>query len=533
MSRRITTALLGTVIASLIVVGAATVLLARAASIRQSLAELSAQVQRTNELIPVIGAIGGRSGAGGTGSITTLPPTTIAAPTTLAPAGPERQAQRRAERQAQREAEQQARRRATAAARAEAGRATRRQLLEALNVSGIGEVVISDTGEVSGSLPDGVARSDLDADGLQSGRVQTGRNRSVLWAAAARPAGTGGPTGTVVTILTRPQEPIAGPTLRWYLLAAGISIVVAAGVSLWLGRRLAHPVRLVVQATRAVADGDLSVRVPVPKGAADDELVILSRTVNSMADQLGRAKDAERQFLMSVSHDLRTPMTSIRGYAEAITDGATDPLVAAEVIRSESRRLERLVGDLLDLARLDADRFDLDLTEADLTEVTRICAEGFEPEAAELGVTLDFSGQGPAPGRIDLDRYSQVIGNLLGNALSYATESVRVTVVRRDFEASRHVEVGRDLEVSRHVEVSKAGRIEITITDDGPGMDEVAARQVFDRLYRGDNQSSRRHRGTGLGLAIVAELVSRMGGTAGVRSRPGHGSTFVLSFPAV
>src|SRR5207237_8190562 len=123
-------------------------------------------------------------------------------------------------------------------------------------------------------------------------------------------------------------------------------------------------------------------------GHEDDELAALVRSINAMAESLERSKGLERQFLLSVSHDLRTPLTSIRGYAEALAERKARPGQAAAVILSEARRLERLVGDLLELAKLDARRFSLDMRATDICEVVADAAEGFKPAAQAAGVRL-------------------------------------------------------------------------------------------------------------------------------------------------
>src|SRR5213078_4532728 len=122
-----------------------------------------------------------------------------------------------------------------------------------------------------------------------------------------------------------------------------------------------RPLREAQDATRRISAGDLTTRLPVAKPGAKDELTSLAESINAMAESLERSKGLERQFLLSVSHDLRTPLTSIRGYAEALAERKAKPGHAAAVILSEARRLERLVGDLLELAKLDARRFSLDM----------------------------------------------------------------------------------------------------------------------------------------------------------------------------
>jgi two-component system sensor histidine kinase BaeS len=239
-------------------------------------------------------------------------------------------------------------------------------------------------------------------------------------------------------------------------------------------------------------------------------LAVLARSINAMADGLQRARDQERQFLMSVSHDLRTPLTSIRGYADAIAEGATDdPTRAAQVIVSESRRLERLVGDLLDLAKLDADRFELHLERTDIVDVVAGTVEGFGPELADAGLALHHSLDQAEPvwASVDVDRLAQVVANLTTNAISYARTAVWA-VARSDGDSAV-----------------------IEISDDGPGIPAASLAHVFDRLYQADNQGARRRQGSGLGLAIVAELSARMGGRCEVRSVEGQGTTFTVRLP--
>jgi two-component system sensor histidine kinase BaeS len=262
-----------------------------------------------------------------------------------------------------------------------------------------------------------------------------------------------------------------------------------------LGRRIAKPLEEAEATTRRIATGDLDARVAVTEGA-DPEVTSLAASINAMAENLDRLRGLERQFLLSVSHDLRTPLTSIRGFAEAISDGATDDTVrAAGVIASEARRLERLVADLLDLARLDAREFKLDPQPVDVAVVVRETAEGFRPAARDAGVTLTVNApngeDGSATLTLDRDRLAQVVANLVENALCFATSRVDI-----------------DVEPGARATL-------IVVSDDGPGIPAGEHARVFDRLYqpaRAAGVTSRKI-GSGLGLAIVAELVQAMGGS--------------------
>jgi two-component system sensor histidine kinase BaeS len=224
-----------------------------------------------------------------------------------------------------------------------------------------------------------------------------------------------------------------------------------------------------------------------------------------------------------VSHDLRTPLTSIRGFAEAIADGAApDNARAAEIISAEARRLERLVQDLLDLARFDARRFDLHLRPIDVAEVVADSGEGFRPAAEELGLRLDVApragaGAAGAAGaaaivaNADPERLAQVVANLVENALKYAQTWVQVAVAS-----------------------SPQGAI-ISVDDDGPGIAADDLARVFDRLFISSRYPARQV-GTGLGLAIVAELVAAMGGAVRAesptgRAGPSGGTRVVVTLP--
>ena len=244
-----------------------------------------------------------------------------------------------------------------------------------------------------------------------------------------------------------------------------------------------------------------------------DELVSLADSVNSMAARLEGSRDRERQVLLSVSHDLRTPLTSIRGYAEAIEDGVSaDPASAARVIVAESRRLERLVADLLDLAKLETQHLSLRLDRVDAGSVAVAAAEAARPLAARRSVAVEVAPAAPGSALVtaDPDRLGQVVANLIENAVAHAGSRIAVRV-------------GHDV----------GGSIAISIDDDGPGIPPEDLGRVFDRFYQVDRGSSARG-GSGLGLAIVAELTRAMGGTVEAESPSpsGAGTRMVVHLPA-
>src|ERR1700728_3063806 len=244
------------------------------------------------------------------------------------------------------------------------------------------------------SLPAPLTPSIVSASALQDNRIVSGSVGNVVFAAVpvvltARqrvnldiPAGDG-----VVLLATRNvSDPANG--LLYFLLVAGGALLVAAVVASGLARRISAPLVRAVTTTGQLAAGDLTARVPV--SARDyPEMTELAEAINSMGDSLNRSQNLERQFLLSVSHELRTPLTSIIGYADAIADGTTEDTAAATaVIGSEARRLGRLLQDLLDLARLDAQKFSLDIERVDCGDLVSQTAAAFRPEAESIGLEL-------------------------------------------------------------------------------------------------------------------------------------------------
>ena len=194
-------------------------------------------------------------------------------------------------------------------------------------------------------VPDGISVSDLDTSALLADQVQSGRRGGIVFVAWPL---TSRARGTPVLLLTDAFENDPTSQARgFFLLAAVVSVGLAILVAAYVARRLTKPLAAMGDTARSVAAGDLAARVDLD-GQPDDELADLARTLNAMAAQLEHARGMERAFILSVSHDLRTPLTSIRGYAEAMTDGAistdAEQARAAHVIESEARRLERLVA---------------------------------------------------------------------------------------------------------------------------------------------------------------------------------------------
>jgi two-component system sensor histidine kinase BaeS len=203
-----------------------------------------------------------------------------------------------------------------------------------------------------------------------------------------------------------------------------------------------------------------------------------------------------------VSHELKTPLTAIRGYAEAVEDGAIDPREAAATVAQEAARLERLVKDLLDLARMHRTDFSVRNAEIDLADVAEDAVRRYQQQADAFGVSLLPLADGPAPAVADADRVLQVVSNLVENALRLTPAGGEVRVV--------------------------SGPGLLRVEDTGPGLGDEDREHAFERFYLHERYGRERTVGTGLGLAIVKELTQAMGGSVSVESRPGELTAFTV-----
>ncbi|MEA3018585.1 MAG: two-component system, OmpR family, sensor kinase [Actinomycetota bacterium] len=357
-------------------------------------------------------------------------------------------------------------------------------------------------GRLLTALPHGVTVADIDNPLLRQGVVVSGSHGSLVWAAkGVRARGR----ANVVVVVTKQLELLPPDATRWFLIAGLATITVAAVVGIGLARSLTRRLRDTEGVARRISDGDLSARVARDEGS--DEVATLARSVNDMASTLERSRDLDRHFLLTVSHDLRTPLTSIRGYAEAISDGAApDTPRAAAIIVSESKRLERLVADLLELAKLDASQLSLHPARVDVAEIALDTLDAFRPAAADAGVLVQSDVAGPAMADVDPDRLGQVIANLVENALKHTSTMIRVEVT------------------------TGGGMATVVVTDDGAGIAADDLPRIFDPLYVG-RRTPRRQVGSGLGLAIVRQLVTAMGGDVEAANEDRGGARLVVRLP--
>ncbi len=385
-----------------------------------------------------------------------------------------------------------------------------------LDAAATGRAALAESGRAEVfSLPPTVPAEAIDPERVLAGETVTGQSGSIVFLAepiSSRAISRASEQQAVIVLTQRVETNVVGRAGPSFLFAAAAALLVCVGVSFWLARRLTRHLQAVEETALRLAAGDLGARVPV-RDRTEDELAALAATLNTMAAQLEQARGAERSFLLSVSHDLRTPLTSIRGYAEALGDGTLDAAGpeerarAAEIISGEARRLERLVRDLLDLARLDARQFSLHPRPCDASAVVRDAAAAFGPSAADLGLTLRTDHAPPSlAADIDADRLAQIVANLVENALKYATTSVAVSVA------------------------GDGDALTLAVEDDGPGIPADQVDRVFERLYTVRGVTGRSV-GTGLGLAIVYELAGAMGGRARVEHSDAGGTRFVVRLP--
>jgi two-component system OmpR family sensor kinase len=293
------------------------------------------------------------------------------------------------------------------------------------------------------------------------------------------------------------------PHVKGLIFAALLTAALAALAAFLLARAISRPVRRVAEATRGLARA--IGEPPLVPVAGPRELALLAESFNELAVELTKAREAERAFLLSVSHELKTPLTAIRGYAEGLHEGVLPADEAAATIANESRRLERLVGDLLDLARMRKAEFSVRREPVDLAAVAAEAVRRYENQARAFGVTLEAEGTAEAPAIADTDRTLQVVSNLVENALRLtpAGGSVRI--------------------------VSAPG--ELKVEDTGPGLGPDELERAFERFYLYSRYGRERPVGTGLGLAIVKELAEGMGGSVDVTSSPGRLTVFTVRLP--
>ena len=322
-------------------------------------------------------------------------------------------------------------------------------------------------------------------------------NGNVLVVAAPRPS---------VRLLNVFADELLTPILQGGVVALLLSLILAFVISRWV----ADPLQKVVLAARNYPTEANPVPSHGPREVQD-----LTNAFNSMIRRVNNSQRSQRDFVANVSHELKTPLTSIQGFAQAILDDTADSpdarKQAAQIIYDEAGRMHRMALDLLDLARLEAGTADLDMSAVDAGALLRGIAEKFSLQAQKANVNLRVDASDDLPALLgDGDRLAQVFTNLVDNALKFTPANGQVTLSAKP----------------------AGGWMEFEVADSGIGVENEALPRLFDRFYQVDPSRARDNsHGAGLGLAIAREIVQAHGGKIGVRSSAGHGTTFTIRLP--
>ncbi|MCA2213112.1 sensor histidine kinase [Jidongwangia harbinensis] len=290
--------------------------------------------------------------------------------------------------------------------------------------------------------------------------------------------------------------------------AAGLIAVAFLGTA-WIARRVSRPVHRLTMASFLLASGDLEVRVPT---AGNDELAQLSASFNTMAEAVQRSEERQRRLIADVAHEMRTPLSNLRGYLEGLSDGVVEPSRELFASLHEETLLQgRILDDLQVLALAESGDLGYARAPLDLAELVAAACTAHRAVAAEQGVALTVDTLDGVWVSADPDRIRQVLGNLLSNAIRYT-------------DAEGHVLVKVRAEVGEAV---------LTVRDTGMGMTPHDQARVFDRFWRADPARQRATGGSGLGLTIAHRIVSDHGGRIEVDSMPAKGTTFTVRLPLV
>ena len=329
-----------------------------------------------------------------------------------------------------------------------------------------------------------------------------------------------------VVLLSQPRRMLASllADISIGVVATGVvALLVSTGVAFLIARSIAKPLRRITTATEEISRGNYEEQLDI---TSPEEIHRLATSFNAMAREVEASRQAQRDFVANVSHDLKTPLTSIQGFSQAILDGTAasedSRLRAAQVIHEEVDRMTRLVDDLLDLARIEAGQVVMAREPVALPSLLRDCAEKMALRAQQADVRLEVHSEGELVVAGDRDRLAQVVSNLLDNALKHTPSGGRITLTARPLV----------------VETVKRGEppvslAEIAVSDTGEGIPPEDLSRIFERFYRGDKSRGKSGRGAGLGLAIVREIVQAHGGKIGAESVLGLGTRITLTLPSL
>jgi signal transduction histidine kinase len=319
-----------------------------------------------------------------------------------------------------------------------------------------------------------------------------------------------------IVVFAQPEPPRLEGLFReiiWYVITAvAVALLLSLAAAYILARSISRPVAQLGSAATAMSRGDFTQRVPV---RGRDELAELSRQFNEMAQEVGNAHQMERDFIANVSHDLKTPLTSIVGFSQAILDGAANDEAsvsqAASIINREAQSLDRLVGRLVSLSRLEAGLKQIELRPVDLKPLLGNLVLAFQPQAERAGIDLSCSLDRESRLVLaDAEQLKEAVNNLVENAIKYSASGGKVAVELRQEKA----------------------QINIIVRDTGRGIPRDDLPRVMERFYQVDKaRSNSADRSIGLGLAIASEVVRAHQGRIDIDSTEGVGTVVTISLP--
>ena len=366
--------------------------------------------------------------------------------------------------------------------------------------------LLADTNPASSPIP--LPSQTILARITQTIRDRTGKNwlytlqqlPNSNWLMVASPR----PKTPILALLT---DELLAPLLEGGVIALLLSLFLAFVIAHWI----ADPLQRLVSAARAFPQGTaMTIEARGPH-----EVQELTRVFNAMMTRVQASQKSQRDFVANVSHELKTPLTSIQGFAQAIIDGTVDTpearKQAAEVIYNELGRMHRMALDLLDLARLDAGIINLQMSPVDIHALLNGIVEKFSPMASKASVSLTAKfANDLQPILGDGDRLAQVFTNLVDNALKFTPKGGSITLRA----------------------IHDRNEIQVAVDDTGKGIPKDDVPHIFDRFYQADSaRAGGEHHGAGLGLAIVHEIVAAHGGRISVRSALGRGTAFIVHLP--
>jgi signal transduction histidine kinase len=314
------------------------------------------------------------------------------------------------------------------------------------------------------------------------------------------------PKVAILAILT---DELLPPLVEGGLIALLLSLILAFVIAKWV----ADPLQQMIAISRTIPADTIALVAE----AGPAEVRELTRSFNAMLARVQETQNSQRDFVANVSHELKTPLTSIQGFSQAILDGTADTpqarQQAAQVIYNEAGRMHRMAIDLLDLARLDSGTADLKMAPVDMAALLRGVIERLNPMATEAGVQLTFELAKDLPVMNgDGDRLAQVFTNLVDNAIKFTPRGGTVSVRA----------------------VQDKGEVQVSVSDTGQGIAPDSVPHIFERFFRADYaRSGGEKHGAGLGLAIVHEIVTALGGRISVRSSQGRGTAFIIHLPLI